>query len=93
MGAAHGCKPRRAAMPGPAACLALGLVLGLTCHLPLKGLVGQHAAAVTGGLQLQVPAACAPAATPSSSPGAAFASFIYPTWPATDLKPAVSLGR
>lgn len=80
-------------MPGPAACLALGLVLGLTCHLPLKGLAGQPAAAVTGGLQLHAPASCPPAADASSSPGAAFASFIYPTWPATDLKPAVSAGR
>lgn len=86
------CKPRRAmGLPGPVVCLALGLMLGLTCRLPIKELMGQRQAAAADAL-VHAAAACQPSEAGSSA-GAAFGSFIYPTWPATDLRPAVSVDR
>jgi hypothetical protein len=84
------CKPSRLwALPSPVA-LVLGVLIGLSLLPMLKSLLGSQLFSCTcvslcpqGGAAKGGP----------RSPGAAFSSFIYPTWPARELPPTVSAWR
>ena len=71
----------------PLVALALGVLLGssLTWHSPGRSLAVWQAAPQPPRPQ----EACPPVTLTPSGAGAAFASFIYPTWPVSHAKPAV----
>jgi superfamily II RNA helicase len=80
------CKPRKLQ---PGAALLFGVLIGLSLLPVLKFLAGTqllscNSVSLCPTIRNATAAALAPA-----GPAAAFSSFIYPTWPATDLSPAV----
>lgn len=81
------CKPRKLQ---PGAALLFGVLIGLSLLPVLKLLAGTQLFSCRG-VSLCPTLRNATAAVPAAQgPAAAFSSFIYPTWPATDLTPAVS---
>lgn len=72
----------------PLVALALGVLLGssLTWHSPGRSLAVWQAPAQPAPRPQE---ACPPVTLTPSGAGAAFSSFIYPTWPVSHQKPAV----
>lgn len=84
-------KPSKlATLPSPVALL-LGVLLGLSLLPVLKSLLG--AQFLNSTCVSLCPQGGADKAHAAQGPGAAFASFVYPTWPVREVPPTVSARR